>query len=44
VRFEAPDIRGQEFAVLKYMKLYDLDVGLLWEDPTYLATEDLLVA
>jgi CRISPR-associated endonuclease/helicase Cas3 len=43
VSFEAPDIRGQEFAVLQYMKLYDRDVGLLWEDPTYMAAEDLMV-
>jgi CRISPR-associated endonuclease/helicase Cas3 len=43
VRFEAPQIRGEEFAVLQYGKLYHRDVGLLWEDPNYMAAEDLLV-
>lgn len=43
VRFEAPDIRGQAFAVLAYPGLYEQNVGLLWEDPAYLAADDLMV-
>lgn len=44
VRFEVPEIRGEEFAVLQNTMLYDHNVGLLWEDPTYMAAEALIIS
>jgi CRISPR-associated endonuclease/helicase Cas3 len=43
VRFAAPEIRGDAFAVLADDGLYRRDVGLLWEDPDYLALDNLLI-
>jgi len=43
VAFERPDLRGDQFAVLRKDSLYDEKVGLLWEAPEYLAVEDSIV-
>jgi CRISPR-associated endonuclease/helicase Cas3 len=43
VRFEAPELRGDAFAVLADTELYKPEIGLLWEDPTYLDADTLLV-
>lgn len=40
VAFESTVLRGDQFAVLKKESLYDLEMGLLWETPEYLALED----
>jgi len=39
VVFERPDLRGDQFAVLKSSDLYKEEIGLLWEDAEYLALE-----
>jgi len=39
VAFERPDLRGDQFAVLKSMGFYTKETGLLWEDGEYLAVE-----
>ncbi|MBB3810658.1 CRISPR-associated endonuclease/helicase Cas3 [Pseudochelatococcus contaminans] len=41
--FVNPELRGDQFAVLRNMSLYEEDVGLIWEDADYLAVEDLIV-
>ncbi len=41
--FERPDLRGDQFAVLRKDGLYDGKVGLLWEASEYLAVEDTIV-
>jgi CRISPR-associated endonuclease/helicase Cas3 len=41
--FVAPDLRGNQFAVLQKDSLYRRDVGLMWEDADYLATEDSFI-
>lgn len=47
VAFERPDLRGDQFAVLRTPSLYkggnDEDVGLLWEDAEYLARENSII-
>ncbi|WP_142593651.1 CRISPR-associated helicase Cas3' [Pseudorhizobium endolithicum] len=43
VAFVRPDLRGDQFAVLQTESLYDREVGLLWEDAQYLATENSIV-
>ncbi|WP_425349615.1 hypothetical protein [Hoeflea olei] len=43
VSFVRPDLRGDQFAVLKTESLYHPDVGLLWEDADYVATENSIV-
>lgn len=43
VRFEHPDLRGDQFAVLQTQSLYASDVGLLWEDADYLAEENMMI-
>ena len=43
VAFAAPNLRGDQFAVLRTLSLYDEAVGLVWEDADYLASEHLLV-
>lgn len=43
VAFERPDLRADQFAVLKTTSLYTADVGLLWEDAAYLAADDLII-
>lgn len=40
--FVATDLRGDQFVVLRKDSLYDPNVGLIWEDSDYLATEDLI--
>jgi CRISPR-associated endonuclease/helicase Cas3 len=42
VKFMAPKTRGDAFAVLVDRELYRPDVGLLWEDPDYLALDNLM--
>ncbi|SFZ86881.1 CRISPR-associated helicase, Cas3 family [Devosia enhydra] len=42
VRFEAPHLRADQFAVLTDMSLYRPETGLVWEDAEYLGTEALL--
>lgn len=37
--FERPDVRGDQFAVLKDVEFYTKETGLLWEDGEYLAAE-----
>ncbi|MGV0817532.1 CRISPR-associated endonuclease Cas3'' [Martelella sp. AMO21009] len=41
--FERPDLRGDQFAVLKKESLYTPEIGLLWEAADDLATEDMMV-
>lgn len=47
VAFERPDLRGDQFAVLKTASLYKRgcgeDVGLLWEDAAYLRVEETII-
>jgi CRISPR-associated endonuclease/helicase Cas3 len=43
VSFERPDLRGDQFAVLRKDSLYDREVGLFWERPDYLAIEDMIL-
>ena len=43
VAFEAPTIRGDQFAVLKTDSLYDEAVGLVWENAEYLAVEGSVI-
>jgi CRISPR-associated endonuclease/helicase Cas3 len=43
VRFVARGLRGDAFAVLADMTLYTRDTGLIWEDPTYMAADTLMV-
>ncbi len=43
VVFERPDLRADQFAVLKTESLYKQDVGLVWEDAEYLAEEGFLI-
>ncbi len=43
VAFERPDLRGDQFAILKKPSLYREEVGLLWDAPEYLAEEDSVI-
>lgn len=43
VAFASPKQRGDQFAVLRDMRLYKLEVGLLWEDAVYLPDGDHLI-
>jgi CRISPR-associated endonuclease/helicase Cas3 len=43
VAFESPELRADQFAVLKTRSLYDPEVGLLWETPEYLAVENTVI-
>lgn len=43
VAFERPDLRADQFAVLKTESLYVPDVGLLWENAEYLAQESVVI-
>lgn len=43
VGFESPDLRGDQFAVLKSMGFYTKEMGLLWEDGEYLAVESAII-
>ena len=40
---EAPNVRGDQFVVLNTQARYEPGVGLIWEDPSELAIEDLFV-
>lgn len=44
VVFERPDLRGDQFAVLKSESLYKADTGLLWEHAGYLTVEGGIIA
>lgn len=39
VRYAAPEVRGDQFAVLQTPSLYTPDAGLIWEDGEYLSLE-----
>jgi CRISPR-associated endonuclease/helicase Cas3 len=41
--FEAPDLRGDQFAVLTDLSLYDPEGGLIWEEAEELGAGDLIV-
>ena len=41
--FRAPELRGDQFAVLEAMDLYHEDSGLWWEDAEYLAVEQMMI-
>jgi CRISPR-associated endonuclease/helicase Cas3 len=43
VRLEQQALRGDQFAVLRADSLYREDVGLLWEEPDYLADENTFI-
>lgn len=43
VVFERPDLRADQFAVLKTESLYQPDVGLVWENAEYLTEESLIL-
>jgi CRISPR-associated endonuclease/helicase Cas3 len=43
VIFAEEQLRRDQFAVLRTHSLYEGDVGLLWEDAEYLATEGLVI-
>ena len=43
VTFAAPGLRGDQFAELTDMELYDGEVGLIWEDSDAISIEDLIV-
>ncbi|MBZ0215718.1 MAG: hypothetical protein K8F25_04125, partial [Fimbriimonadaceae bacterium] len=43
VKFEAPDLREDQFAVLTDSSLYSPEMGLLWENADYLSTEGLVI-
>ena len=43
VKFVEETLRGDQFAVLRTPSLYDPEVGLVWEDAEYLATEGLVI-
>lgn len=43
VAFAAPNFRGDQFAVLRNLSLYDPDVGLLWENAEYLSEENSII-
>ncbi|MHA7777178.1 CRISPR-associated helicase Cas3' [Roseibium sp. M-1] len=41
--FKAPDLRGDQFCVLKDKSLYHEEVGLMWEDADYLSIEEMMI-
>lgn len=43
VAFACPELRGDQFAVLRTRKLYKDDVGLVWEDADYLDLDTSIV-
>ena len=43
VFFAAPELRGDQFAVLRSMHLYSKEIGLKWEDAEYLNFENTIV-
>jgi CRISPR-associated endonuclease/helicase Cas3 len=43
IDFVARDVRGETFAALLDMNLYRKGIGLVWENPEYLAAENLIV-
>jgi CRISPR-associated endonuclease/helicase Cas3 len=43
IRFVAPELRGDAFAVLRDTQLYRRDIGLLWEDPEYVDADTLMI-
>ena len=43
VVFAAPELRGDQFAVLRTQSLYSRDIGLLWDDAEYLGFENSII-
>jgi len=43
VMFERPDLRGDQFAILKSKDLYKDQIGLLWENAEYLTAENSVI-
>ena len=43
VIFVAPELRGDQFAVLRTQGLYTRDIGLLWDDADYLGLESSVI-
>lgn len=43
VRYTAPELRGDQFAVLQTHSLYEPEVGLVWEDVGYLGLENSIL-
>jgi CRISPR-associated endonuclease/helicase Cas3 len=43
VAYEQPSLRADQFAVLQTLDIYDPAVGLVWDDPQYLAAEALVI-
>ena len=43
VYFAAESIRGDQFAVLGYDKLYNPEIGLMWDNSSYIALEDMII-
>lgn len=41
--FAAPQVRGDQFCVLKAGELYHEDSGLWWEDAEYLGVEEMMI-
>ncbi|MDB2408002.1 CRISPR-associated endonuclease Cas3'' [Jannaschia sp.] len=41
--FEAPHLRGDQFAVMTDGSLYDPEAGLIWEDAETISNEDLII-
>ena len=43
VVFAAPELRGDQFAVLRTQSLYSRDIGLMWDDADYLGMENSII-
>lgn len=43
VAFASPELRGEQFAVLRNKSLYHEDTGLIWEDADYLSMEGSVI-
>lgn len=42
-RFEEPELRGDQFAVLQKNDFYQDDVGLIWENYDHLSVDDMII-
>lgn len=42
-RFEEPELRGDQFAILQKNDFYQEDVGLIWENYDHLSVDDMLI-
>ena len=43
IQFEHEALRGDQFAVLRNTELYTDDVGLIWDRPEYLSSENTII-